>query len=626
MAPRSVTELDLTAIPHAVSPSPEAWEDEVLYFLMLDRFSDGNEHGYIANNGTQALGTTPKLVDADRHSSAIDTWSKAGGEFVGGTLKGLTSKMGYLEHLGVTAVWVSPVFRQPAWDKGSYHGYGIQHFLDVDPHFGTIDDLKEMVKTAHDHGIRVVLDVILNHTADVFRYVDDPHRYPKLDEHGNVKHDEYGNLIMDPRWDGAPYPVAGFNDHDGHPTIAFTPVDLAANPDDKAGVWPSELYSPGTFTQRGRITNWDNPQEYREGDFLSLKDVHLGTGDLDHYQPSPALIALTRAYRYWLTELDLDGYRVDTVKHMDIGAARYFASAIHEHAVSIGKEHFYLIAEITGGRRNAFTTLDLTGMDAALGIDDIPDKIEYVVKGYRQPEEYFNLFRNSEFEGRDSHRWLRNRVVTLYDDHDQVRKGKDKARFCADNDGPALAVAAFALNTCTLGIPCIYYGTEQLLDGHGDNDRFLREALFGGSFGPFQSTGKHLFDHTSPTYTTFRDILAARAELAPLRRGRQYLRQISDDGNRFGYPQRIGDTRMLSVLPWSRILSDEEVLAAINTDPHRARTVWVTVDAGIHPPGTSMRCYYSTDPGQTAATTSVEARNGSALRITVPPGGFIIYH
>ena len=178
--------------------------------------------------------------------------------------------------------------------------------------------------------------------------------------------------------------------------------------------------------------------------------------------------ALCQVYKFWIAYADVDGFRVDTVKHMDPGATRFFTSVIHEFAQSIGKENFYLIGEITGGRQRAFTTLETTGMDAALGIDDIPDKLEYLVKGYRNAREYFDLFRNSMLVQKESHIWFRNKVVTLFDDHDQVRKGGYKARFCAgDPAWPRLLLNVLALNATTLGIPCIYYGSEQGFDGEG---------------------------------------------------------------------------------------------------------------------------------------------------------------
>jgi hypothetical protein len=88
-----------------------------------------------------------------------------------------------------------------------------------------------------------------------------------------------------------------------------------------------------------------------------------------------------------------------------------------------------LIGEITGGHKNAFDTLAVTGLNDALGIDSIPDKLEYMVKSHRNPVEYFSLFRNSLLINRDSHNWFKDKVITMFDDHDQVRKGEIKQDF-----------------------------------------------------------------------------------------------------------------------------------------------------------------------------------------------------
>jgi hypothetical protein len=114
--------------------------------------------------------------------------------------------------------------------------------------------------------------------------------------------------------------------------------------------------------------------------------------------------------------------------------------------------------------------LETTGLNAALGVDNIPDKMEYLVKGFRNPEDNFQLFRNSILVQKESHVWFRNRVVTLFDDHDQVRKGLNKAQFCADSVGPNALLNVLALNALTMGIPCMYYGSEQYFDGHGPSD------------------------------------------------------------------------------------------------------------------------------------------------------------
>jgi glycosidase len=283
-----------------------------------------------------------------------------------------------------------------------------------------------------------------------------------------------------------------------------------------------------------------------------------------------------------------------------------------------------LVGEVTGGRVKAFNTVETTGLDAALGIDDVQDKLEYLIKGYRNPSEYFDLFRNSLQVQKDSHVWFRNKVVTMIDDHDQIRKGSDKARFCAADQGDRLIVSAIALNLCTLGIPCIYYGSEQGFDGAGGNDRYIREAMFGGAFGAFRSHARHCFDEENPIYAELAKIAKIRGRELPLRRGRQYLRQISGDGVSFGFPFILGG-RMRSIVAWSRLFVEEEILLAVNTDPDRSSSAWVTVDNDLHATGDTLICLYSTDGGKVGGSVTVEPRNGKAVRLTVPPGGFAIY-
>lgn len=623
---RSLSEINWGALlDRSFHPSPDAWEDQVLYFLLLDRFSDGREKGYLDNEGQLVETGTTRLYSPDDEGNAMassrdaERWRRAGVSWNGGTLRGLASKLGYLKRLGVTAVWISPIFKQTPFDS-TYHGYGIQNFLDVDPHFGTREELRALVDEAHAMGIYVILDVILNHSGDVFAY--DADRYPVQDPHSS-------QWYMDPRWDGNPYTVKGFRDGTGEPTIPFGPVDPASHPGawPDGAIWPAELQTPETFTRQGYINNWDHDPEYRDADFMSLKDIKLGYGGVDDYVPSAALRALVDVYRFWIAYADVDGFRIDTVKHMDPGATRYFAQSIHEFAQRIGKERFYLIGEITGGRTKAFSTLEVTGLDAALGINDIPDKLEYLVKGYRHAHEYFDLFRNSLLVNKESNLWFRNKVVTMYDDHDQVRKGSYKARFCAGSKHNAnLALSVLALNATTMGIPCVYYGSEQALDGEGEGDYFLREAMFGGDFGPFRTRGRHVFNESFWVYLEFAKVLAIRRQHITLRRGRQFLREISAVGQYFGEPEMIGG-EIRSVVPWSRIFDNKEMLLAINTDAVNPRSAWVLVDRRLHAPGSSFNCLYSSDKDQIGQQLEVQSKANdlSAVWLTIPPAGFVIF-
>jgi glycosidase len=588
------------------TPSPRAWEDLIFYFLLPDRFSDGKETDYRDNAGRPVTGSgTPKYASA-LNGNAIGTpeqaaaWREAGKGWCGGNLRGLTSKLGYLARMGVTAIWVGPVFKQV---KGldTYHGYAIQNFLQVDPRFGTAADLRELVDTAHELGIYVVLDIVINHAADVFEYA-----------------------VNGPYSSGRTYPVKGFYDERRVATLPLAALPVGTSIE--AAVWPAELQAASAFHQKGYIQHWDDDPEFRDGDFFGLKDIDHGTGGLVQYNPSAALDALCRSYCYWIAYADLDGFRMDTVKHIDDGAARYFASWIHEFAQRIGKDNFILIGEITGSRQFAFDKLELTGLDAALGIADVRDSMSAVARGDAAPGAYFDLFRNSRELGKDTHAWFRDKVVTMVDDHDKV--GQDtKARFSASGDGAALALNVLALNATTLGIPCIYYGSEQRFDGEGSGDfadRYIREAMFGGAFGAFRSRGCHFFDESGPVYVELAKILARRRERPALRRGRQYLRPISGAGVSFGLPTPLGGP-IRALVAWSRILDNAEVLCVMNTDPRQPTTAWVTVDHGLHRPGRTLRCFYSSDAAQVGRTVIAAAHNGSAVQLTVPAAGFAMY-
>jgi glycosidase len=207
-----------------------------------------------------------------------------------------------------------------------------------------------------------------------------------------------------------------------------------------------------------------------------------------------------------------------------------------------------------------------------------------------------------------------------------VRKGSHKARFCAGSpDWPRLLINVLALNATTLGIPCIYYGSEQGFDGQGDNDRYIREAMFGGEFGAFRTRQRHFFNEDQPVYRELAKILALRKEKIALRRGRQYLREISGDGQNFGYPVMLGG-RMLSVVPWSRSFDDQNLLLALNTDPNQSRSAWVDLDANNYPAEVQLQCLYSTDPAQIGKRLSVQVSSGrSVVKLDVPAAGFVVF-
>jgi len=166
-------------------------------------------------------------------------------------------------------------------------------------------------------------------------------------------------------------------------------------------------------------------------------------------------------------------------------------------------------------------------MDACLGIGPMQEALWKMPKGLANCMDYFNLFKNARYTSTHSHKWLRNEIICMIDDHDQVWKPViSKGRFCSEGFGSQLLSGAFALNLYTLGIPCVYYGTEQALDGCSDYgtkpypaDQYIREAMFGGEFGPFRTRNTHAFDERKKTYIELSKMTALRKREIALRRG-----------------------------------------------------------------------------------------------------------
>src|SRR5580765_2132366 len=159
------TSIGPVALPRreAFFASPVDWRNEVLYFLLPDRFSDGKDK-------TRPLLDRGNLAAARPAWFRFDEWARSGGErWQGGTIAGITSRLDYLETLGVTAIWVGPIFKQRG-HLDTYHGYAIQDFLEVDPRFGTRQDLVDLVDAAHAKKLRVILDIIFNHSGHNWDY------------------------------------------------------------------------------------------------------------------------------------------------------------------------------------------------------------------------------------------------------------------------------------------------------------------------------------------------------------------------------------------------------------------------------------------------------------------------
>ena len=531
--PVSLSEIDFKP-KSKVFPSPSDWRDQFIFFLLVDRFNSGEKNIPPFNAETTPTG---------RNDAEGEKWQ-------GGTLKGITDKLEYIKGLGCTTLWLSPIFKNRR-EMNTYHGYGIQNFLDIDPRFGTVKDLQKLVKEAHKRNMYVILDIVINHTGDNWSY---PNGYPYYYSDGR-------------RFD------FGFWRETDPPTGTQWPDDA---------LWPVEFQNPEWYRRKGEIGHWDSFPETRDGDFCSLKELDTSNREV--------LKALIDAYKYWVAVSDIDGYRLDAVKHIEDSSTAIFCSAIREYAQRIGKKNFFLFGEIIGddrfidqyiGRNARIPGTDerFPSLDAAL---DFPlwGVLEGVIKGFVNPGELRARYeRFKEFYS--DHGQASQYFVTFVDNHDQIGRSP-RGRFLHNNPFQRQASFAIGYLLTSIGIPCIYYGTEQGFDGGGDHDKYIRECMFGGKWGAFNTAGHHFFNPENPLYKEISRTAEIRRKEPALRYGRQYFREISGDGVNFGYPI---DGRC--TLSYSRILDDTEIIIAMNLDSG-PRNDFVTVDSNLTPAGKKM--------------------------------------
>ena len=566
--PRSIKEIDLNPIPGKKYWSGERdWHEEIIYFLMVDRFHD----------------------DLDRRPPAGPQRSFGGGtreqlcRFCGGTLRGIRRHLDYIQDLGCTAVWLSPIFENdgaPDRNSGSYHGYAIRNYLAVDPRFGTKADLIQLVEEAHRRDMRIFLDAVANHCGDVWYYPGDvPYFY--ADDHRQY---EIGG------WRSPDYPV------------------------------PLELRNPDCFHRRGQIRDWgwDNLPETQWGDFFSLKGFNN--------DDNPAGLELQRiiidAHRYWIREADIDGYRMDAVKHIGETAIARFCQEVREYAYRLGKRQFFLFGELVGGdeainRYSGPNTAGQIGNQTIFyGLNSVLDFPIYwtlpgVIKGFVPPINLINrydaLLKREMIRG-DEGRFL----VSFVDNHDQIGQNY-KMRFSAKTDDRQI-IAAVGYLICALGTPCIYYGTEQGFSGEGPGDEFIREAMFDPN-----DVSRNFLNRECRIYQEISKIAKLNHEYPALRFGRMYFRDISGNGLDFGLPINHPCT-----LAFSRVLADEEILVAYNTSSTELREDYVIVDSQIHPPGSGLRFLYGGE-GEAPVLGHPDPGNGAAfVRLRLDPMQFVV--
>jgi glycosidase len=431
------------------------WRDQVLYFAMIDRFDDGDP----ANN--------------DQGAGVFDPADPA--KYSGGDIAGLTRRLDYIEGLGATGLWITPPVANQWWDGearfSGYHGYWARDFKAVDEHYGTLADYRALADGLHARGMTLVQDIVVNHMGNFYAHDD---------------------------W------------HAGDPAKGWRPT-RDSRPAAAPTAWPFSQNDPRDAAQRALgVYHWTPPIRDYSNEHEERTFELAGLDDLATTNPAVRR-ALRDAYGFWIREVGVDAFRVDTAFYVEpeffvdfLQADDAEAPGVMRVARDAGKPTFHLFGE-GWGLDKAFDDAQMRKIDAYQRLDGgLPAMIQFPLyggfgdvfaRGHATAELGWRIERTLQVHADP---W---RMPTFVDNH-------DVDRFLAGGDEAGLKQALLAMLTLP-GIPVVYYGTEQGLRGQ-------RDAMFVSGFG---SGGRDHFNAESAMYRAVAAMIALRRVHPTLSRG-----------------------------------------------------------------------------------------------------------
>jgi glycosidase len=586
-------------------PVRHPFVDEVLYFAIPDRFDDGDP----ANNCGAYTGECV-ANDTQEHVLEHGYLPSQKGYYHGGDLAGLRERLPYLDELGITAVWVGPIFtNQTTQDDSSdlyhhsagYHGYWILDYLHVDPHLGTNEEFADLVDEAHALGIKVFMDVVTNHTADVIQLEGNA-------GYRNTRDFPYTDVDGVP-FDDRDYAYSGQADYTfpevDETSFPYTPV-VPASPVKN----PAWLNDPLLYHNRGNTTFTGENSLY--GDFFGLDDLWT--------ERKEVVDGMVDIYSYWIDEFGVDGFRIDTTKHVNMEFWQVFGPEILKAAEARGISDFFAFGEVfdqtfgsqfmsefsTTGKLQA--TIDFGFQVAARAFASKSQSADGLRTFFESDDYYTDTDSNAYAQ------------PTFLGNHDMGRIGhflqQEDQVGASDAELLARSKLAHALMFFARGQPVVYYGDEQGFTGDG-GDKDAREDMFANDvpvyadndlIGTDETTSDDNFDADHPLYKAIRSYSNLYSHHPALRSGAQ-IHRYSDDGP--------------GVYAFSRIDRDEriEYVVAFNNSEATATAAIPTYSPAN---ATYQLISGPAQPKQGVAATVRTGANG-ALTLKVPALGFVIY-
>lgn len=494
-------------------------QDEVIYFALPDRFDNGDP----ANDRGGLTG--------DRLRTGFDPTAK--GFYHGGDLKGLLRRLDYIQALGATAIWVGPIFRNKPVQGGTgqesagYHGYWITDFDHVDPHFGTDADFKALVDAAHARGVKVYMDIIVNHTADVIRYREcDDCSYRSRADYPYRRRGGAGGRAINDGFLGDSAQTAGNFAKLTDPSYAYTPF---VPRDERSAKSPAWLNDVTLYHNRGNTTFANESSTM--GDFVGLDDLMT-----EHPRVVSGMIEI---FGGWIDRFGVDGFRIDTARHVNPEFWQAFVPAMQARARARGIPNFHIFGEV------AAQTLDAGPLAIHTRVDRLPAVLDFAfrqavietVAGTRGTDAFETLVRGDAlYEGAEA---TAQQLPTFVSNHDNgrlayyVRQAFPQA---GDDEVLRRVMLGNAMLLTLRGVPTIYSGDEQGFTGDG-NDQDAREDMFASRVASYNdnrllgtdtTTATEHFGRDNPLFVQIAALARLRLAQPALTRGRTLLRARAD--------------------------------------------------------------------------------------------------
>jgi glycosidase len=449
---------EATANTLAMEEMPRAdLSGESIYFVMPDRYANGatyNDRGA----GDFEGGFRPEDI----------------GYFHGGDLLGLTENLDRIKDMGFTAIWITPVMAQQAVQGSSaaYHGYWGLDFTTIDPHFGDEEQFQDFVDAAHASDMKVYLDIVVNHTADVNAF-SEGYGYspisskPYKDSGGNVVNlksvagldlcTAAGQLNCFPLMNTASFPK----------TVVPGPNNFLKE--------PSWLRDPKYYNNRGSISDWSNREQMEFGDFVGLDDLMTN---------HPVVIqGMADIWADWITGFGIDGFRIDTARHVGDVFFNQWVPEVYRQVEAAGMEIPALFGEYALSDPDVLSEyVREEGLPSVLDFYASDSLVEFSVGG--AAKDLTKIFAKDDLYniGNDPVGHIGNAysLVTFIGNHDKGRAANliGNRLFRAKGSLIASRVAlGYSAALLMRGSATVYYGDEVGMMGDG-GDKAARQDMF----------------------------------------------------------------------------------------------------------------------------------------------------